>query len=176
MPQKEKGEIRRPRELVKRKEKKFRFLQSDPLLKRLADELSPQPWKLPMNILRLLIVSLSLAAASLSAAEAELVVLKFHADWCGSCKTMGPVLEDLQNKFDGKAVLFLEFDRTNRSTEHQAMLLADVMDISPLYSEQKGTGYLLLVDAESGKVLDRFTKADTLKEMSKRIQAKLDEA
>jgi len=40
--------------------------------------------------------------------------MTFHADWCGFCKAMGPLLKDFQNKYDGTSVLFVTLDRTNR--------------------------------------------------------------
>jgi thiol:disulfide interchange protein len=44
-----------------------------------------------------------------------LLVIKFHADWCDSCRVMGGVLTDLTNKLDGKSILFTELDITNNS-------------------------------------------------------------
>jgi thioredoxin len=33
-------------------------------------------------------------------------IIDFYADWCGPCKVVAPVLEDLANDFDGKIIVF----------------------------------------------------------------------
>jgi thioredoxin 1 len=33
-------------------------------------------------------------------------IIDFYADWCGPCKTVGPVLEELAKDFDGKLDVF----------------------------------------------------------------------
>ena len=36
--------------------------------------------------------------------EAEMpVFVDFYADWCGPCKMMAPIVEELANEFDGRA-------------------------------------------------------------------------
>ena len=33
------------------------------------------------------------------------VLLDFYADWCGPCKILGPIIDELAEEFDGRALV-----------------------------------------------------------------------
>ena len=99
----------------------------------------------------------------------ELLIVKFHADWCGSCKAIGPALENLTNKLDSKPVLFVELDFTNQTTKHQAHLLASAIGIEKIVADNNTTGFILIIDSETKEIKAKLTKRQTTKEMGNKI-------
>ena len=39
------------------------------------------------------------------AATDRLLVIDFYAQWCGPCKTLSPVIDDLAKEYEGKAII-----------------------------------------------------------------------
>ena len=79
---------------------------------------------------------------------------------------MGTIFTDLQNKFDGKPVLFVTLDFTNRTTHYQSELLASALGMGEAYKANQGTGFILLLDSQTRNISTRLTSKQTLKEMS----------
>ena len=42
-------------------------------------------------------------------------VIDFYADWCGPCKTVAPILEELSTEYDGKVDIY----KVNTEDEHE---------------------------------------------------------
>jgi len=134
-----------------------------------------------MKHLKLLIIVLTLTLTISNTGLAQkiknvdspkLMVVKFHADWCKSCRLMGPVFEDLQDKIDGSAVLFVKLDFTNNQTKHQAKMLGTGLGIGAvLKKNQRRTGFILIIDATTKKVLKKLTKDDDIYAMETQIKA-----
>lgn len=108
------------------------------------------------------------------AAEARIIAVKFHADWCGSCKAMGTAFTDLENKLDGQPVLFVELDLTNRTTARQASYMINALGAPEIWNEFGGkTGFILLLD-ENRSVVGKLDSKMTFKEMVAEIERALD--
>ena len=105
--------------------------------------------------------------------EPEVLVVKFHADWCSSCKTIGPAFSDLSEKLDDQSILFIELDFTDNSTRHQANLLSSALGIDRIVAENNATGFLLVIDAETKEVKKKLTKVQSVEEMTNAIASYL---
>ncbi|MEM7624636.1 MAG: thioredoxin family protein [Planctomycetota bacterium] len=110
------------------------------------------------------------AGESEAPAAPELVVVKFHADWCGSCQAMGDTFENLTAKLDSEPVLFVELDQTTTADRKQAGFLMNAMDGEAVWGEYGGkTGFILLLDPQDMAVVGKLTKDMGFKDMVKAI-------
>ena len=55
-------------------------------------------------------------------------VIDFYADWCGPCKMVGPVLEDLSNEFEGK----VDFYKVDTESEQELAAAFGIQSIPSL--------------------------------------------
>jgi thiol-disulfide isomerase/thioredoxin len=97
--------------------------------------------------------------------EAKVYAVMFHADYCGACKTIAPSVTALQEKLDGKPVHFVKMDRTSDETKKLAYSKAADLGLEDVYKKSKGTGFVILVDAESKKEIGRLTTKHSVEDM-----------
>ena len=134
-----------------------------------------------LPLLAVLLAALAVAAPAVAAPAVadkvppspKLLAVKFHADWCGSCKKMGPIFEDLRNKHDGTPVLFVTLDLTNGTTRAQAEMMASALGFGDVYAQNQKTGFILLLDGESRQQVARLTADQNIKAMGSELVRQL---
>lgn len=57
--------------------------------------------------------------------QGKLMMVDFWADWCGPCRMLGPVIEDLADRYEGKAVV----GKVNVDDEQELAIRYGVMSI-----------------------------------------------
>ena len=57
--------------------------------------------------------------------EGKLMMVDFWASWCGPCRMLGPVIEDLAGQYEGKAVV----GKVNVDDEQELAIRCGVMSI-----------------------------------------------
>ena len=132
------------------------------------------------NLLTLLAVALIFSLGTASAEksgedgkETKLYAVKFHADYCGGCKALTPSLKTLNTKLEGDGVEFVKFDFTSADTKAKSEKMASKLGLSELYASNKGTGYVLLVDADTKETVGKLTSMQSVDEMYSSIKKNL---
>ena len=87
----------------------------------------------------------------------KLVVVDFWAEWCGPCRMITPIIEDLAKEYDGKAVI----GKVN--VDHNA-------SISMKYGVRSIPTILLL---KNGEVVDKHVGATTKAVLEQKISEHL---
>lgn len=88
----------------------------------------------------------------------DLVLVKYHADWCPRCKSLDPVFAQVQADQAAKNVLFVKLDKTNKATALQAEYLSAEIGLGqhwPAFGRK--TGLMVLFDAKTGKIIEEFS-------------------
>ena len=57
--------------------------------------------------------------------QGKLMMVDFWASWCGPCRMLGPVIEDLAGKYEGKAIV----GKVNVDQEQELAIRYGVMSI-----------------------------------------------
>jgi len=96
--------------------------------------------------------------------------VKFHADWCGNCKAMGSSFEDLQDKFKDDNIEFVKLDLTDKETTAKAESKARQIGISDILNDNRKTGFILIIDNTSKKVLYKLTKNNDIDAMEDKVR------
>ena len=103
--------------------------------------------------------------------DPALYVVKVHADWCGACTALTPVLEEVRSSLADKPVLFLELDVTDAKRTSQSRLLAAALGIEAPFKANNKTGLVLLVDPAKKAVVETLTRKNPAEEMTGKIKA-----
>jgi len=102
---------------------------------------------------------LSAPAQAYETPKAQLMAVYAYADWCPNCKALAPTLQSVRTQMEGKEVLFVTLDLTDKPKTKHSVLLANALGIGEWLKKQgAATGYLALLDANTKKELARFDR------------------
>jgi len=120
------------------------------------------------NLMLVLIFLTGLGFSNVFGQEKEsptLYAVMFYANDCDDSKLLLPIVKDLQNELDGKQVEFVYFDFSTDESKERTQDLADNFGLSDVLAANQGTGFVVLVDANSKEEKAILTKKQSLDEM-----------
>ncbi len=113
------------------------------------------------------------AKSSCNDETAKIAAIKFHADYCGSCKKLEPKISELKTNLKDQGVVFVRFDFTDDASKSKTKTLAANEGLESVLNSNKGTGYIVLYDLKAKKVVGKLTNSQDVAEMEKTIKTYL---
>ena len=93
------------------------------------------------------------------------------ADWCPVCQTNGEkMMKEIIPVFNESNVQFVMNDLTNDATKADSKMALDKVKAYDAVKKISATGWLLLVDAETGKLLEKISVAEPVEKLVKTIK------
>jgi thioredoxin-like negative regulator of GroEL len=96
---------------------------------------------------------LALAFAGLATAdhhEAKPMIVKIHADWCGTCQKLNATMAELESQVGSQATLVV-LDVTDREAVERSTAEADRLGIRSFFDQYKGSTGTVAVLTASGE-------------------------
>lgn len=123
----------------------------------------------------LAVLGLLLAGAAARAEQAaKPLVVKIHADWCGTCQRLNATFEALEAQLGGEARLVV-LDVSDREATARSRAKAEALGIAAFFERYKGqTGTVGVLDASGSPVAVLKGETRTEKYVSAVAQAKGD--
>lgn len=93
------------------------------------------------------------------------------ADWCHVCQTNGEkIMKEVIPVFSESNVQFLMNDLTSDATKADSKMGLDKAKVYEAVKKINETGLLLLIDAETGKLLEKISVAEPVEKLVKTIK------
>lgn len=83
------------------------------------------------------------------------VIVDFFAEWCGPCKMMGPIFEEVGAKFEGK----VKFAKLNVDEAREAAMKYGVMSIPTLITFKDGEAVQTMVGLQDAGSLEEVANS-----------------
>ncbi|WP_338792348.1 thioredoxin family protein [Bernardetia sp. Wsw4-3y2] len=119
-----------------------------------------------LTLIALFFVTFLANAQSTEAASSKKVIaVVFHADWCPYCVKLSDKIESIKGDVDLSNVEFIEFDFTDKETKKATEAFAVEKEVKSVLEKNKGTGFLVLIDAETKEELVKISGKDSEEEI-----------
>lgn len=94
-------------------------------------------------------------------ADARVIAVMSHADWCPSCKIVEPLVESVRANADLTGIAFTEIDYTDKNeagffAQSEALGVGEA--IERRFGEEIFTGRMVLVDADTQQLVGEIDK------------------
>jgi len=99
----------------------------------------------------------------------DYVAVKFHADWCARCPTIGPVFNELTEKYGTHSILFVTLDLTDETRRKQAEYLTRDLGMEWLWDESHETGVIKLISRSQRRVLTTLTDIEKTPQLERML-------